>query len=129
MSLQFAADPTYTEEAYPLLLNADTRPIIIDWEPLVRAVLADRAQEISAGRISARFHNALAATAVAAAQRVGLSRVVLSGGCFHNALLTDRVVQALRAAGLIGYTHHQVPAGDGGIALGQAYIAIQQQQD
>jgi hydrogenase maturation protein HypF len=125
MALQFAADPACTE-AYPLPLIIDRQPVAVDWEPLVRAVLADRANGVSVSRISARFHNALAALAVAVAQRVGLSHVVLSGGCFHNALLTERVAEALRAAGLIGYTHHQVPAGDGGIALGQAYIAVRQ---
>jgi hydrogenase maturation protein HypF len=52
--------------------------------------------------------------------------VVLSGGCFQNALLTNRVHSRLSAAGFQVYTHSQAPPGDGGIALGQVFVALQQ---
>ena len=42
--------------------------MVADWEPLVRAMLADRAAGVPVGRISARFHNALADMAVAIAR-------------------------------------------------------------
>ena len=45
------------------------QPLVADWEPLVRAVLADRPPACRSGTISARFHNALADMAVAVAQR------------------------------------------------------------
>lgn len=48
---------------------------------------------------------------------------MLSGGCFANRLLTEALAQQLMAAGLEVYIHHRVPAGDGGLALGQALIA------
>ncbi len=121
MALEFAADPG-EQEAYPLpLLN--TTPAVADWGPLVRAVLAERAAGEPVGQISARFHNALANLAVEVAQRWGGSRVVLSGGCFQNALLTERLRARLLEAGFQVYTHLQVPPGDGGIALGQLVIA------
>ena len=47
-------------------------PAVADWEPLVRAVLADRAAGVPIGRIAAQFHNALAELAVAIARRTGL---------------------------------------------------------
>ncbi|MBN2476946.1 MAG: carbamoyltransferase HypF [Pirellulales bacterium] len=121
MALEFAADRA-EDEAYTLPLSDDT-PAVADWEPLVRAVLADRSVGVPVGRISARFHNALAKLAVAVARRSGCSQVALSGGCFQNALLSDRVRAQLLAAGFTVYTHHQVPPGDGGIALGQTYVA------
>ena len=121
MALQFAADED-EEESYRLPL-LDGTPALIDWEPMVRAVLADRAAGLPIGRISGRFHNGLADAAVAIAQHSGCSRVVLSGGCFQNTLLATRVRLRLMRAGLNVYTHRQVPPGDGGIALGQAYIA------
>ncbi len=93
-----------------------------DFEPLVRAVLEDRAAGVPVGTISARFHNALAEAALEAAQRSGCSRVVLSGGCFQNALLTDRVCRRLEESGFTVYVHQQVPPGDGGIALGQVLL-------
>jgi len=93
-----------------------------DFEPLLRAVLEDRAAGVGLGRISARFHNALAQAALEAARGSGCSRVVLSGGCFQNALLTDRVCRGLEGSGFSVYVHQQVPPGDGGIALGQVLL-------
>jgi hydrogenase maturation protein HypF len=126
MALEFAADPT-VEEAYPLPLVAGPETAVADWEPLVRAVLTDRAAGEPVGRIAARFHNALAELAVAAARLSGCSQVALSGGCFQNALLTQRVRSRLLAAGFSVYMHRQVPPGDGGIALGQVFIAASTQ--
>jgi hydrogenase maturation protein HypF len=121
MALEFAADPQ-ERGAYPLSLS-DSTPRAADWEPLVRAVLSDRAAGETVGRISARFHNALAELAVAVAERWGGREVVLSGGCFQNALLTQRVEPRLSESGFKVYTHLEVPPGDGGIALGQLWIA------
>ena len=119
MRLEFAADP-HEHDAYPLPLAEGG---VADWEPLVGAVLADRAAGAPLARISARFHNALADLTVAVARRWGGSQVVLSGGCFQNALLTDRAKARLSQAGFNVYTHLQVPPGDGGIALGQLRVA------
>lgn len=124
MRLQFAADEA-CEEAYPLPLS-DGTPAVADWEPLVRSVLADRERGEPIGRISARFHNALGELALAIAGRAGLGNVVLSGGCFQNVLLADRVARRLRGAGFQVYQHGCVPPGDGGIALGQVYVARHQ---
>ena len=52
MSLEFAADGQI-EEAYPLPLGEGT-PAVADWEPMLRAVLTDRAAGVPLGRISAR---------------------------------------------------------------------------
>jgi len=67
----------------------------------------------------------LAEAAGEAARARGLNRVVLSGGCFANRLLTERVTELLEAAGLEVFAHRQVPPGDGGIALGQAVVAAE----
>ena len=76
--------------------------------------------------VAARFHNTIvAATAEAVhatARQVGVGPVVLTGGCFQNALLTERLAGAL-ASSFSVYLHHQVPPGDGGLALGQAVVA------
>ena len=121
MALQFAADQDVTD-AYPFPLGEGS-PAVADWEPLVRAVLADRAAGVPIGRIAARFHNALAELAVAIARRAGLPQVALSGGCFQNALLGQRVRRGLLRAGFTVYTQRRVPPGDGGIALGQVLVA------
>lgn len=141
MALEFAADES-EKAAYSIALSPcgpgvspasqpqPGRPrqtIVADWEPLILAVLADRAAGVSVARISARFHNALADMAVAIARSVAPSMqlpIVLTGGCFQNALLLKRVRARLSKAGHSVYTHHQVPPGDGGIALGQVYVAL-----
>jgi hydrogenase maturation protein HypF len=47
---------------------------------------------------------------------------VLSGGCFQNARLAESVIGALRPSSRV-VMNREVPSGDGGIALGQAFIA------
>jgi hydrogenase maturation protein HypF len=124
MALEFAADPRELG-AYPLPLCGET-PAVADWEPLWRAALADRAAGVPVARIAARFHNALADWALAAAERAGLADVALTGGCFQNALLTDRVRGRLLQAGFRVRLHRDVPPGDGGLALGQVLVAAYQ---
>ena len=121
MGLEFAAD-VEEQEAYPLSLS-DGTPQVVNWEPLVRAVLSDLTAGVRVGQISARFHNALADVAVAVARGWKGRQVVLSGGCFQNRLLAERVRTRLSEAGFSVYTHLKVPPGDGGIALGQLAIA------
>ncbi|MCY2994081.1 MAG: carbamoyltransferase HypF [Planctomycetota bacterium] len=121
MGLEFVADAT-VREAYPLPLS-DTIPASGDWEPMIRAVLEDREQGVGVEVIAARFHNALAALALAVARRCGDPQVALTGGCFQNALLTVRVQERLSADGFRVYIQQQVPPGDGGLALGQVLVA------
>ena len=121
MELEFAVDEG-VEESYPFSLGKET-PIVIDWEPAVRAILEDRRRLTSVGRIAARFHHFLADVIVAVARRAGLSNVVLSGGCFQNRYLTERVIAQLRLNRFQPHWHQRVPPNDGGIALGQIYLA------
>ncbi len=129
MALQFAAEQESRAGGpvapYPVRLE-ESQPAVIDSEPLVRAVLADRRSGASAGRIAAGFHEALAEACVLLAQRAGCASVALAGGCFQNRLLTERVRDRLAAAGFEVLWHRQFPPGDGAIALGQAVVAARQ---
>ena len=49
--------------------------------------------------------------------------MALSGGVFQNLYLLTRAVDLLQKKAFRVLTHEQVPANDGGIALGQAVIA------
>lgn len=115
MLLESALGTAPSQEAYPLPGG--------DWEPLVAAVVEDAARGAGAACISARFHNALVNWILETALRAGLPDVVLSGGCFLNGYLVERAAAQLERQGFTVHTHHSVPPGDGGIALGQAVLA------
>ncbi|MEM7569198.1 MAG: carbamoyltransferase HypF, partial [Pseudomonadota bacterium] len=51
--------------------------------------------------------------------------VALSGGCFQNKVLSQGLIAALRARAIKAYLPLQAPANDGGLSLGQAWIAGQ----
>jgi hydrogenase maturation protein HypF len=99
------------------------RPLVLDWAPMLAALLSDLDKGVSTAEISARFHHGLAEAMVQVARHVGTERVVLSGGCFQNRRLTELAVQGLHAAGFRPYWHQRVPPNDGGIALGQIIAA------
>jgi len=98
-------------------------PLVVDWEPALRAILADIRDGVATAAISARFHAGLACAIGAVATRVREPRVVLTGGCFQNARLTEATIERLCAAGLTAWWHESVPPNDGGLALGQAIWA------
>jgi hydrogenase maturation protein HypF len=141
MELEFVLDGIKTDEAYELRIAAreDARPtnsalrtphsaLILDWAPMVEAILSDVQKGVAIGNISAKFHNALAEAVVSMAKQAGEQRVVLSGGCFQNCYLTERTVRRLQAEGFHPYWHQRVPPNDGGIALGQIVAALRDQQ-
>lgn len=127
MKLEFAADAK-TTESYVIPLQPSTSGLIADWKPMIGQILAERLGGEPVGRISARFHNALAGLAFDLAHAADCRQVVLTGGCFQNTLLTQRVRQRLLEGGLTVYMHQRVPPGDGGIALGQIFVAARQMQ-
>jgi len=123
MELEFATEGVVTDATYELPLTDSHSPMRLDWTPMIAAMLVDVAHGVAVGEISAKFHNTLAEGIVTVANRVGERRVALSGGCFQNRYLTERVVTRLRAEGFQPYWHQRVPPNDGGIALGQIVAA------
>lgn len=65
----------------------------------------------------------LAEWIVANARRMDVKKIVLSGGCFLNQILTEGLVQALTEKNLIPLLPQILPPNDGGLSLGQAWIA------
>ena len=94
--------------------------------PLLGSVLGDVRAGRSLRQIGSKFHRSMARMAGDVsrhiADKTGLTRVVLSGGCFQNRLLLKLTVEELRRHHLCPLLHRQVPANDGGISLGQAAI-------
>ena len=119
MCLETAIGQMQTDEAYGI---CDANGVG-DWSSLVQGIQSDRVNGVALGLISAKFHNALADWIVAVARITKIRNVVLSGGVFQNAYLTQRSRRLLEADGFGVFTHRLVPANDGGLALGQAVLA------
>ncbi len=119
MALEQRADQSDSTSQYPFAIS-DSVPALIDWQPMICALLADLPQQ-STAEIAARFHNTLAAIIVEIARRAGVKSVALSGGCFQNAHLTGKAIKLLSQAGFIVYRHQHIPPNDGGLAVGQLY--------
>jgi hydrogenase maturation protein HypF len=107
----------------PVVLVPMEDGIRVDWRPMMRALIESLGVR-SAESLAAGLHEGFAQAMVAVAERAGLARVALTGGCFQNARLTERAVVLLRAAGFEPHWHHRIPPNDGGLAAGQiAYAA------
>ena len=111
--------------SYPFDLDESNDPLELDLRPAVCAAVEDYLTDCGPPAISARFHNTLSKATGAlvrrAFEKAGPLPVVLTGGCFQNDLFARRVVEEL--AGMSLYLHGRVPPGDGGLALGQAFVA------
>jgi len=96
-----------------------------DWEPLLVALLEDRAaagdSTLAAMELERAIVAGLVEGACAAAAWTGCRQVVLAGGCFQNRSLLEGCLQALRQRGLNPQWSEAVPCSDGGLALGQAW--------
>ena len=109
----------------PFDAREESGMLVVDWAPLF-ARLAEGPPDDPAA-VALGFHRSLAEAAVRmaehGAERTGLRRVALSGGCFMNRLLVEHLVIALRERGFELLLHRDVPPNDGALALGQAVIA------
>jgi hydrogenase maturation protein HypF len=103
-------------------------------EPLAmwNAVLGDLILKTPAPVMAARFHKGLTKSIVAMTKKLAggedeagprrFTTVALSGGCFQNRILFEQVSRRLQNEDFTVLSHAQVPANDGGLALGQAAI-------
>jgi hydrogenase maturation protein HypF len=107
--------------------NSPEGCLIVDTRPIIAEVDADIRRGREADQVARRFHATVTEVIVEVclrlAEQTGLEAVVLSGGVFLNALLTEESSARLANAGLRVYRHRRVPPGDGGICLGQVAIA------
>ena len=101
---------------------------VLDWEPLLRELLARRHAGRSSAELAATFHEALCLAVVDVAREAGVDQVALTGGCFQNRRLLERSAALLRSAGFSVLSHRRVPPNDGGIALGQLAAAVRNQK-
>ena len=124
MDLEFLTLGVKSDDCYPIELSESTdksKFIVVDWKSVILGIVHDVKNSVDAALISTKFHNSLVSIVLDVAKRVGLERVVLSGGCFQNMYLTERCIASLRREGFRPYWHQRVPPNDGGISLGQIF--------
>ncbi len=101
---------------------------VIDPNPMFQELVRDLDRGVSHAKIAARSHRAIATgfaqMARAAANKAGATTIALSGGCFQNRLLLEFVAAELQGFELCG--PGPVPVNDGGLAFGQALVALAQ---
>lgn len=93
---------------------------VLDWRPAFREALAQRTEP---RLVASRVHATLAAMVEHIAVRDRSPCVVLSGGCFQNQVLVAETLRRLDARGIQAFLPRRVPPGDGGLALGQAWLS------
>ena len=127
IELEMAIADGGEEGAYPLALVPEGPEWLIDTRPLFEALVRELREAVPAGAISRRFHNSLVQVFVRIAnllrEKTDLGRVCLSGGTFQNVYLLEHLQARLAQDGFEVFTHAEVPAGDGGLSLGQALVA------
>lgn len=124
MAVEFAAERALEVHAMPspvVVLGGNASRL--DWRPMLAALTDAVRAGVAVGDLAAGFHHWLAEAIVAMARQTGIAQVVLSGGCFQNALLTGLAMTRLQDAGFRVYRHRHVPPNDGGLAVGQAAYA------
>jgi hydrogenase maturation protein HypF len=131
MAIDSSEKETPETTAYPMKLvpepGAGNEPSIISTRPLFEALLQDLSRNVPVATIARRFHNGLVETFVQLATllrtKTNHNRVCLSGGTFHNVHLSQQLEARLSQVGFEVFAQKEVPAGDGGLSLGQAVVA------
>lgn len=127
IELEMWARSSSETDGYPLAIHRQDGHWQIDPSPLFGAIVEDLRRKVSTETISRRFHNGLVETLVRLAcllrQESSINQICLSGGTFNNSLVFEHLIRKLESDGFEVFTHSEVPAGDGGLSLGQALVA------
>jgi len=115
-------------EAVESTIPVTDRRLVIDYAPTFRALADGMRKGASRASLAASFHAAvvesLADVASAARDLTGVSVAALSGGCWQNRILSERFAEILAGRGFTVLRNRLVPVNDGGISLGQAWVAV-----
>ncbi len=122
MSLEFVLEGFTDNESYPCCVQGKDC-LVFDWAPIIKELIDDVRLKLPVGKISLKFHNTLVVLAVTMAKAAKRKNVVLSGGCFQNKYLLERVIECLQKEEFNVFWPQNVPVNDGGLSLGQISVA------
>jgi len=105
---------------------------LISFSTMIEQIVEDIQNETQLSEISAKFHNTIISVIFAVindwSDKLGISKVVLSGGVFQNKYLLEGTKEILSNNNYEVYFPSTIPANDGGIALGQLAVAAKRRK-
>ncbi len=111
-------------QLYPFTLRDEDGMVRIEAKLLFVRIISELQRGQSIQEIALRFHYSLACAMINTALVIGVGeKLVVGGGVFHNKLLTEVLFSLARALDIDLVYPRKLPAGDGGLALGQVIIA------
>lgn len=113
-----------SNEASSYIIKMYNKPIIIDWAPMIIAMINDLKLGIPQEIIAAKFHNTISNIIINIADVWQINNIVMSGGVFQNKFLLEKTLKALRLRNYTPIFHQAIPCNDGGISLGQIYYVL-----
>lgn len=115
------------DKGYPFEIIKRDGIWIVFFEKMFRSIIEDIGDKVPIPSIAGKFHITIADVILEACRLLvnenNINRIALSGGVFQNRLLIELTVKRLEEKGMTVLIHRNVPANDGGIALGQAVVA------
>ncbi len=122
-----------TDVCYPLSIDIEedeeSKGLFMDVSKMFVEMADALLRGNSAAEIARGFLYAVSDAIVNIAEKMNILQVALSGGTFLNRILLERATAQLREKEFRVYRNEEVPPGDGGICLGQAYLAAKNREE
>ena len=122
IELEYAINPEQ-EKAY----HFEIKDKQVKIAPVLEAIILDLENRVPKSDIAAKFHNSVRLLVLEVCNKIsretGSKTIALSGGVWQNKFLISHTIKDLEELNYRVMVHHQMPANDGGLALGQAMIA------
>jgi len=110
--------------AYSFSIEKEENNTILNLVPLFHDIIKDKR---SVQEKAAAFHRTLAKGIAGMAENArdvsGINKAGLTGGVFQNTLLLRMTIDELKEKGFDVLIHSDIPSNDGGISLGQVFLA------
>jgi hydrogenase maturation protein HypF len=131
MLLEGLADAWVAREGWPAPLTAGWAIAggRLDLSSLLSALVHCEDAGFGAALFHATVAAALADWVGRAAQQEGIGTVACGGGCFLNTLLASQLTAALEGLDMKPLMAQRLPPNDGGLSLGQAWVALRTLED
>jgi hydrogenase maturation protein HypF len=96
---------------------------------LLDSTVAAKLSGTAQAELALAFHVRLVEAIFRIHRELKCGSLLISGGCFQNQLLRFLTVQEAQYWGIPLYQPEAIPAGDGGLALGQLWLTANTVQD